>query len=145
MIAIRASRKRSGLAAGESGSLTAVASAGRRGPHRREHTGRAIVMTSCLNKDHPRPSAWTTARIHFQGAASNGRTPVACNLTAVAQKSLRITPSLSHSTVGGRVRIWFLPLEGAEAKIDAWRTDYNERRHHGALRNAAPRFIALTC
>lgn len=34
---------------------------------------------------------------------------------------------------------WFLSLEGAEEKIEAWRVDYNELRPHGALGNLAPK------
>ena len=40
---------------------------------------------------------------------------------------------------------WFLSLEDAEEKIEAWRTDYNERRPHSALGNLAPKEFASTC
>jgi putative transposase len=35
-------------------------------------------------------------------------------------------------------RSWFLCLEDARAKIEAWRGEYNEERPHGALGNLAP-------
>lgn len=50
----------------------------------------------------------------------------------------------------GRVRSeclnenWFLSLEDAEEKIEAWRRDYNELRPHSALGNLAPRDFALS-
>ena len=40
---------------------------------------------------------------------------------------------------------WFLSLEDAEEKIEAWRTDYNERRPHSRLGNLAPKEFASTC
>lgn len=40
---------------------------------------------------------------------------------------------------------WFLSLEDADEKIEAWRTDYNERRPHSALGNLAPKEFASTC
>jgi putative transposase len=40
---------------------------------------------------------------------------------------------------------WFLSLEDAQEKIEAWRTDYNERRPHSALGNLAPKEFASTC
>ncbi len=40
---------------------------------------------------------------------------------------------------------WFLSLEDAEEKIEAWRTEYNERRPHSALGNLAPKEFASTC
>ena len=33
---------------------------------------------------------------------------------------------------------WFLSLEDARKKIEAWRQDYNSVRPHGALRNRTP-------
>jgi putative transposase len=33
---------------------------------------------------------------------------------------------------------WFLSLDDAREKIEAWRQDYNERRPHGSLGNLAP-------
>jgi integrase-like protein len=33
---------------------------------------------------------------------------------------------------------WFLSLDDAQEKIDAWRIDYNEVRPHGSLGNHAP-------
>lgn len=48
----------------------------------------------------------------------------------------------------GSVRIeclnenWFLSLEDAKEKIEAWRVDYNEHRPHSALGNLAPREFA---
>jgi putative transposase len=38
-----------------------------------------------------------------------------------------------------------LSLEDAVEKIEAWRTDYNERRPHSALGNLAPKEFASTC
>ena len=40
---------------------------------------------------------------------------------------------------------WFLSLEDAEEKIEAWRADYNERRPHSDLGNLAPKEFALNC
>jgi putative transposase len=40
---------------------------------------------------------------------------------------------------------WFLSLEDAEEKIEAWRTDYNEHRPPSALGNLAPKEFASTC
>ena len=37
---------------------------------------------------------------------------------------------------------WFLSLEDAREKIEAWRQDYNEHRPHSALGNLAPREFA---
>jgi putative transposase len=37
---------------------------------------------------------------------------------------------------------WFLSLEDAEEKIEAWRIDYNEPRPHSALGHLAPREFA---
>ena len=39
---------------------------------------------------------------------------------------------------------WFLSLEDAKAKIDAWREEYNSSRPHGALGNLTPREFAET-
>ena len=33
---------------------------------------------------------------------------------------------------------WFLSLEDAREKVEAWRKHYNEERPHGALDNLAP-------
>ena len=33
---------------------------------------------------------------------------------------------------------WFMSLDGARQKCDAWRRDYNEERPHGAIGNKAP-------
>jgi len=33
---------------------------------------------------------------------------------------------------------WFLSLDDARDKVEAWRRDYNEERPHSALGNAAP-------
>jgi transposase InsO family protein len=33
---------------------------------------------------------------------------------------------------------WFLSLDDARDKVEAWRPDYNEERPHGALGNATP-------
>jgi putative transposase len=33
---------------------------------------------------------------------------------------------------------WFLSLDDARAKVEAWRRDYNEERPHSALGNATP-------
>ena len=38
---------------------------------------------------------------------------------------------------------WFLSLEDAREKIEAWRRHYNGERPHGALGNLAPREFAL--
>jgi len=40
---------------------------------------------------------------------------------------------------------WFLSLEDAQEKLDAWRTDYNRIRPHSALGNLAPNEYAETC
>jgi putative transposase len=41
---------------------------------------------------------------------------------------------------------WFLSLEKAKEKIDAWRKEYNSNRPHGALDNLTPReFAEITC
>lgn len=37
---------------------------------------------------------------------------------------------------------WFLSLEDAKEKIEAWRVDYNQHRPHSALGNLAPREFA---
>ncbi len=37
---------------------------------------------------------------------------------------------------------WFLSLEDAQEKIEAWRVDYNDHRPHSALGNLAPREFA---
>ena len=37
---------------------------------------------------------------------------------------------------------WFLSLEDAKEKIEAWRCDYNDHRPHSALGNLAPREFA---
>ena len=39
---------------------------------------------------------------------------------------------------------WFLSLEDAKEKIDAWREEYNISRPHGALENLTPREFAET-
>jgi putative transposase len=39
---------------------------------------------------------------------------------------------------------WFLSLEDAREKIEAWRMEYNDSRPHGALGNLSPRKFALT-
>jgi putative transposase len=33
---------------------------------------------------------------------------------------------------------WFLSLEDAREKVEAWREEYNRRRPHGALGNLSP-------
>ncbi|RVT89296.1 transposase, partial [Rhodovarius crocodyli] len=33
---------------------------------------------------------------------------------------------------------WFMSLDDARAKLEAWRRDYNEVRPHSALGNKAP-------
>jgi len=33
---------------------------------------------------------------------------------------------------------WFLTLEDARTKIEAWRSDYNEKRPHSSLGNVSP-------
>ena len=38
---------------------------------------------------------------------------------------------------------WFLSLEDAREKIEAWRIDYNEYRPHGSLGNRTPKEFAL--
>jgi putative transposase len=38
---------------------------------------------------------------------------------------------------------WFLSLEDAREKIEAWRIDYNEYRPHGSLGNHTPKEFAL--
>lgn len=40
---------------------------------------------------------------------------------------------------------WFLSLEDAKMKIEAWRRDYNEARPHSALDWATPAEFALRC
>jgi putative transposase len=40
---------------------------------------------------------------------------------------------------------WFLSLEDAREKIEAWRQDYNEWRPHGSLDNLTPRQYAEQC
>ena len=40
---------------------------------------------------------------------------------------------------------WFLPLADAQAKIEAWRQDYNESRPHSALEWATPAEFARRC
>lgn len=37
---------------------------------------------------------------------------------------------------------WFLSLEDATAKIEAWRTEYNELRPHSSLANKTPKEFA---
>ena len=37
---------------------------------------------------------------------------------------------------------WFLSLEDAREKVEAWRRDYNAQRPHSALRNLAPEVFA---
>lgn len=37
---------------------------------------------------------------------------------------------------------WFLTLGDAQAKLDAWREDYNGQRPHGALKNMTPEQFA---
>ena len=39
---------------------------------------------------------------------------------------------------------WFLSLEDAREKVDAWRLDYNRERPHGALGSLAPLVYALS-
>ena len=39
---------------------------------------------------------------------------------------------------------WFLSLEDARQKIEAWRQDYNKNRPHGALGNVSPLVYAAT-
>jgi putative transposase len=39
---------------------------------------------------------------------------------------------------------WFLSLEDAREKVQAWRQEYNSSRPHGALDNMAPREFAVT-
>lgn len=38
---------------------------------------------------------------------------------------------------------WFLSIEDAQAKVDAWCLDYNAHRPHSALGNLAPREFAV--
>jgi len=33
---------------------------------------------------------------------------------------------------------WFLSLEDAKSKIEAWKDDYNKERPHSSLRNKTP-------
>jgi len=40
---------------------------------------------------------------------------------------------------------WFLSLDDARGKIEAWRRDYNEWRPHGSLDNLTPRECAEQC
>ena len=40
---------------------------------------------------------------------------------------------------------WFLNLEDAEEKIEAWREDYNQYRPHSSLGNLAPSSFADMC
>ena len=40
---------------------------------------------------------------------------------------------------------WFLSLEDARTKIEAWRKDYNENRPHSALGWATPTEFARRC
>ncbi len=39
---------------------------------------------------------------------------------------------------------WFLSLEDAKEKVEAWREEYNTSRPHGALDNLAPKEFAET-
>jgi len=39
---------------------------------------------------------------------------------------------------------WFLSLEDAQQKVEAWRQDYNNNRPHGALGNVSPLVYAAT-
>ena len=39
---------------------------------------------------------------------------------------------------------WFLSLEDAKEKVEAWKRDYNQSRPHGALNNLAPKEFAET-
>jgi len=39
---------------------------------------------------------------------------------------------------------WFLSLEDARQKVEAWRQDYNEHRPHGALGNVSPMAYAAS-
>jgi len=39
---------------------------------------------------------------------------------------------------------WFLSLDDARQKIEAWRQDYNKNRPHGALGNVSPLLYAAT-
>ncbi len=38
---------------------------------------------------------------------------------------------------------WFLSLEDAKEKVEAWRTGYNNERPHGALGNLTPMEFAM--
>ena len=38
---------------------------------------------------------------------------------------------------------WFLSIDDARSKLEAWRTDYNEFRPHSSLGNLTPRDYAL--
>ena len=38
---------------------------------------------------------------------------------------------------------WFLSLEDARSKVEAWRQEYNNERPHSALGNQAPARFAL--
>jgi putative transposase len=40
---------------------------------------------------------------------------------------------------------WFLSLEDAEEKIEAWRRDYNEQRPHSSLGDIPPAEFAASC
>jgi len=40
---------------------------------------------------------------------------------------------------------WFLSIEDAQAKLEAWRVDYNQYRPHGSLDNMTPEEFAGKC
>jgi len=58
---------------------------------------------------------------------------------------MRSTDNALIESFNGRLRAeclnenWFLSLEDALVKIEAWRIDYNEHGPHSALGNLAPR------
>jgi transposase InsO family protein len=61
----------------------------------------------------------------------------AWSLNTPVPENLRTMRTSSPSTVGSVKNVlsteWFLTLEDAKAKIEAWRKDYNERRPHMSL------------
>jgi putative transposase len=77
-----------------------------------------------------------------------------CALNAVTDKRGRPgkpTDKDGAESFNGRLRQeclsapWFLSLADAQAKIEAWRTYYNETRPHSALEWATPAEFARRC
>jgi putative transposase len=89
-------------------------------------------------------SQFTPEQITFALRQAVSGTPIleVCRKMGIAEQTF-------YKAFNGRLRkeclneSWFLSMEDARDKVEAWRKEYNGNRPHGALGNLAPEEFVL--